>query len=71
MWISKEKYQSMEKKIADLEKEIQSQQKALYKHLNDDMKEMKELKRILVSINHEFCKGEQQILKKSFPKSVD
>lgn len=47
MWISKERMGTLEKRIADLETQVQSQHKAVEFHLNCHRKESEELKAIL------------------------
>ena len=50
MWMSKKRYQQLEKRIADLEGQVQSQHEALTHHLQSDKKEVDELKLLLNTI---------------------
>ena len=46
MWVSSKKWNAFEKRIADLEREVQSQRHALTKHLSDHEQENKDLHNI-------------------------
>ena len=52
MWISSKKLNNLEKKIAELEHEVQIQRNALIKHISDHEKEYAELRRIISNINN-------------------
>lgn len=54
MWVSKKEWNSLQKKITDLEKETQSQRNALIKHLDDHTQENEELREILENIKRDF-----------------
>lgn len=62
MWISRKKWNEMQNKIADLEEQVQSQQKILIKHMDDHERENKELINILQGVKNEIYKGMQQTL---------
>ena len=53
MWVSSKKWKALEKRIADLELENQSQRNALKKHLDDHIQESEELREILENIKKE------------------
>ncbi len=53
MWVSSKKWKALEKRIADLELENQSQRNALIKHLDDHIQESEELREILENIKKE------------------
>lgn len=40
MWISKKKFKELEKRIADLEKEVQSQPEKIMKHITESVKKV-------------------------------
>lgn len=52
MWISRKKWNALVKKIADLEVQVQSQQKCFKEHVNDHEQSVKELKDIIESIKY-------------------
>lgn len=62
MWVSGKRLKSMEKRIADLEKEVQGQQNAWKKHLSDHEQENQEIKEIFNRIKTEIYNGVQQTL---------
>lgn len=62
MWISSKKWKAFEKRIADLERESQSQRHVLTKHLSDHEHENKDLHNILKNIKKEFYRGTAQTL---------
>ena len=62
MWISSKKWKAFEKRIADLERETQSQRGVLAKHLSDHEQENKDLHNILKNIKKEFYRGIAQTL---------
>lgn len=62
MWVSKKEWNSLQKKITDLENETQSQRDALIKHLNDHTQENEELCEILENIKKELYSGTEQTL---------
>ena len=62
MWISNRKWKSIEKRIADLEKNVQSQQNTLDKHLDNHKQENEELRKTFEKIKEEIYKGIAQIL---------
>ena len=53
MWISTKKWRSLEKKIAELEREVQKHRDVLAKHLTDHEKENEDFRNILISLNKE------------------
>lgn len=67
MFISKKRRKELEKRIADLEVQVQSQQEIIIKHINNHEVESKELKNILeetkrtiiLSMNYQ-CKQNQK-----------
>lgn len=61
MWISKKRWQLLEKKIADLEVQVQSQREIMMVHMNDHENENNELKDILESVKKEIYRGVQQM----------
>ena len=61
MWISKRRLENMENRIADLEREVQSQRNVLDKHFSNHKQENEEIKEIFDSIKREIYKGIQQI----------
>lgn len=62
MWISNRKWKSIEKRIADLEQNVQSQQNTLDKHLDNHKQENEELRKTFEKIKEEIYKGIAQIL---------
>lgn len=62
MWISKRKWKSIEKRVADLEQNVQSQQNTLVKHLDNHKQENEELRKTFEKIKEEIYKGIAQIL---------
>lgn len=53
MWISMGKWRSLEKKVAELDREVQIQRNALVKHVSDHEQENMELRHILNDIKSE------------------
>lgn len=53
MWISTKKWRSLEKKIAELEREVQNHRDVLAKHLKDHEKENEDFRNILKSLKKE------------------
>lgn len=62
MWISRKKINSLEKSIADLEKEVRDQQNAFLEHLNNHEEENRELRKILENMKKGIYRGIEQIL---------
>lgn len=62
VWTSKKDLQELNKKVADLEGQVQSQQKALIKHMDDHKQENAELKSIFEDLKKEIYKGTEQML---------
>lgn len=62
VWISKKDLQELNKKVADLEGQVQSQQKALIKHMDDHKQENAELRSIFEDLKKEIYKGTEQML---------
>lgn len=62
MWISSKEWKALEKRIADLEREVQSQRHALTKHLSDHEQENKDLHNILTNVKKEFYRRTAQTL---------
>lgn len=62
MWISKRKLEAIEKRVADLEQKVQSQQNTLVNHLSNHKQENDELRKIFADIKEEIYKGTAQIL---------
>lgn len=62
MWVSKKEWNNLQKRIADLELENQSQRNALIKHLDDHIQENEELREILGNIKKELYSGTEQTL---------
>lgn len=62
MWTSKKDLQELNKKVADLEGQVQSQQKALIKHMDDHKQENAELRSIFEDLKKEIYKGTEQML---------
>lgn len=60
MWISRKKWNEMQNKIADLEEQVQSQQKIMKSHMNEHEKSVEELKEIVLDIKNHI--GRQQVL---------
>ena len=50
MWISKKKWKTLEKRIADLERKVQSQQELFKLHINNHEQSVSELKSIVDSL---------------------
>ena len=61
MWISKQKWEVLQKRIADLEQGVQSQQKAVLHHLNTHVDEAKQLKIALNDTETNLMKGIEAI----------
>lgn len=53
MWISNGKWRSLEKKVAELDREVQIQREVISKHLSDHAHENAELKAIIKRIKRE------------------
>ena len=53
MWISTKKWRSLEKKIAEFEREVQNHRDVLAKHLTDHEKENEDFRNILKSLKKE------------------
>lgn len=53
MWISSRKWKDLEKRIADLEREVQNHQNVLIKHLEDHEQENKDFRNILEGLKKE------------------
>lgn len=53
MWISSNKWKALEKRIADLEREVQNHRNVLIKHLEDYEQENKDFRNILESLKKE------------------
>lgn len=62
MWISKKRWQLLEKKIADLEVQVQSQQEIMMEYMNGYENETNELKEVLENAKKEIYIGVQQIM---------
>lgn len=61
MWVSSKKWKALEKRIADLELDNQSQRNALRMHLEDHRQENNDFHKVLANIKEELYKGIQQI----------
>ena len=57
MWISKKKYQQLEKKIADLEVQVQGQQAAFNYFLDSEKQSKDELTEILKDLEINITRG--------------
>lgn len=60
MEVSKNKWNEMEKRLADLEGRVQGQQKIILLHIDAHRKENEELNRILSNIKAEVYKAVEQ-----------
>lgn len=61
MWISRQEWHELKKKIAELEEQVQIQQRVMSLHIKNHEKENKELKEILSSIKVGIYSGLTQI----------
>ena len=57
MWISKKKWEMAEKRIADLELQVQSQQEAIVEHLQTHIDEAERLKEALKETEYNLIKN--------------
>ena len=61
MWISRQEWHELKKKITELEEQVQIQQRVMSLHIKNHEKENKELKEILSSIKVGIYSGLTQI----------
>lgn len=57
MWVSKKRWETVNKRIAELEEKVQNYQIVLAKHVEEHERENEELKVILASLKGELLKA--------------